>query len=382
MGSVFQALMFLSLTAGLVSGRDSDEEFQLGGDDAKEVSLEEKYPPPKRWLEGLSEMSSSHSPDSETWSNSIAICSIMRDENVTDVKEWLEYYQWLGVDHVFLTDNDSKDSNSIENTLKNAFPSDFLTFRTEQTPKAQLKAYAWCASEHREDFNWMAFFDVDEYLLLRDAHAADPMEGTEPDLKGFLDQYKMESGLVVNWIMVGPSGRKTRPEEGGVLKYYDQCVSKADRHIKTIANTWFLDGVATHPHNFHFREGGAPVNEKFVQLNEVWMVLPKNVQPNKWEGSQCEQAFDDKDPKLKAHCYQSASPLFRNGTVDSVALFHFATKSEEDFEKKVERGSGMSLAVKGQSYYTEIQQYAPNGHARMLPRLAKRFLTSESSHAL
>ena len=63
----------------------------------------------------------------------------------------------------------------------------------------------------------------------------------------------MEPGLSVNWIAVGPGGRGNRPQAGGVLPYYKQCVPGADRHVKTIANTWFLDGVALHPHNFHFR---------------------------------------------------------------------------------------------------------------------------------
>ena len=63
----------------------------------------------------------------------------------------------------------------------------------------------------------------------------------------------MEPGLSVNWIAVGPGGRGNRPRSGGVLPYYKQCVPDVDRHVKTIANTWFLDGVALHPHNFHFR---------------------------------------------------------------------------------------------------------------------------------
>lgn len=46
-----------------------------------------------RWLQGLPLMPATHSPESEEWSNSIAVCSIMRDENVTDVMEWVRYYR-------------------------------------------------------------------------------------------------------------------------------------------------------------------------------------------------------------------------------------------------------------------------------------------------
>lgn len=38
-------------------------------------------------------MPHSHSPDSPQWSNSFAVCAIMRDENITDVREWIHYYK-------------------------------------------------------------------------------------------------------------------------------------------------------------------------------------------------------------------------------------------------------------------------------------------------
>ena len=47
----------------------------------------------ERWLESLPAMSEGHSPDSPQWSNSFAVCAIMRDENITDVREWLRYYR-------------------------------------------------------------------------------------------------------------------------------------------------------------------------------------------------------------------------------------------------------------------------------------------------
>lgn len=37
------------------------------------------------------------------------------------------------------------------------------------------------------------------------------------------------------------------------LQAYQMCDPNVDTHIKTIANTYYLAGVAVHPHNFHFR---------------------------------------------------------------------------------------------------------------------------------
>jgi hypothetical protein len=48
----------------------------------------------QRWLEHLPPLSAEYSPESPTWNNSLAVCAIMRNENITDVREWLQYYRW------------------------------------------------------------------------------------------------------------------------------------------------------------------------------------------------------------------------------------------------------------------------------------------------
>ena len=45
------------------------------------------------WLSDLEVMKMVHSPSSPKWVNSIAVCAVMKNENVTDVTEWLRYYQ-------------------------------------------------------------------------------------------------------------------------------------------------------------------------------------------------------------------------------------------------------------------------------------------------
>ena len=85
-----------------------------------------------------------------------------------------------------------------------------------------------------------------------DGVATQCMACREP-LRDFLDKYKHEAGLAVHWIWVGPNGRATRPESGGVLPYYTLCDEEAAWQVKTIVNTFYLRGLATHPHNFMFR---------------------------------------------------------------------------------------------------------------------------------
>ena len=51
-------------------------------------------------------------------------------------------------------------------------------------------------------------------------------------LHEFLDGYKHDGGLAVHMVLVGPSGRETRPATGGVLPYYSQCGSEPERMVK------------------------------------------------------------------------------------------------------------------------------------------------------
>jgi hypothetical protein len=47
----------------------------------------------RSWLTDLPPLPNTFSPDSDNWSNSIAICAVMKDENITDVMEWIAYHQ-------------------------------------------------------------------------------------------------------------------------------------------------------------------------------------------------------------------------------------------------------------------------------------------------
>lgn len=75
--------------------------------------------------------------------------------------------RWLGVDHIFLTENRESPSKTLLPQLKDFIDSGFLTHIVEPMRKAQMKSFYDCAKANSEDYDWLAFFDVDEFLLLR-----------------------------------------------------------------------------------------------------------------------------------------------------------------------------------------------------------------------
>ena len=69
------------------------------------------------------------------------------------------------MDRVFLYENDDKPR--LEAALAPFIASGFLHYTLETEPKAQMKVYQDCIDKHAHEYNWMAFFDLDEFLLLR-----------------------------------------------------------------------------------------------------------------------------------------------------------------------------------------------------------------------
>jgi hypothetical protein len=79
-------------------------------------------------------------------------------------------FRWLGVDRVYLTEN----AHELERTLAKspalkAFADEgFLKLLLEPEPHAQIKVYDRCIRDLRSKYNWIAFFDLDEFLVVRE----------------------------------------------------------------------------------------------------------------------------------------------------------------------------------------------------------------------
>eukprot|EP00892_Ulva_mutabilis_P007298 jgi/Ulvmu1/4940/UM205_0002.1 len=291
---------------------------------------------------------------------SVAMCAAMKSENMTDVREWLLYYRWLGVDQVYLNENSDKPMPSTTKQLQDFVDEGFVTYSREARANSQLKIYYDCLSKHAHKHDWMAFFDMDEYVVL--------MDRPELKLPDFLRAYAAYPGLVVHWVFFGPSGRKTRPRSGGVLRSYTKCTGRGTRGLKTIVNTLFVANIAPHPHNFEFRDGMPPVDENFKPIahkpptNTGRMCSP--IPPARSAPGTAASALTAALPyKFAAldytvdsrghYCY--ARPGSGGGkagaSIEKIALFHYVTKSPVDFEAKVARGSGGGGGKKWTYFY-------------------------------
>eukprot|EP00892_Ulva_mutabilis_P011428 jgi/Ulvmu1/8658/UM046_0063.1 len=266
--------------------------------------------------------------------NSVALCTTMKSENSTDVREWLQYYRWLGVDHVYLTENVAEPSPQMVGQLRDFMDDGFVTYATEAIARAQTKVYYDCMRSHYHKHNWLSFFDMDEYLVLVD----------RPDLKlpEFLADYRSHAGLSVHWVVVGPSGQERRPAAGGVLRHYGQCSGHGSPWMKTIANTFFLTNIAYHPHNFEFRDDRLTVDEDHETIRKYTKRKMCSEVPPAISAAAAARGDTPKIRPGPGGKYCTGAPGFTAPThpIAKIALFHYITRSREDFVVKRSRGGG------------------------------------------
>ncbi len=178
----------------------------------------------------------------------VAIAAIVRDE-AAHVGEWARFHARAGVARFLIYDNGSTDG-TIE-ALRAALPSGALTVtpwaqvfsdaRMGREIHNQVLAYAHAASNFGGTFRWMAFIDVDEFLIPR---GADGIPAALEDLDAL-------PNISLPWHMFGRGGHATRPA-GGVLQAYTRraadpmCDLRGVRAFKCVVDPCRLTALRVH----------------------------------------------------------------------------------------------------------------------------------------
>lgn len=135
----------------------------------------------------------------------LCVAAIFKDE-APYIKEWIEYYKLLGVEHFRLYNNDSVDNylEVLEPYIREGdvtlvdWPSNSneLGSNYEWVWKTQLPALSDAIAHFSGISKWLAVIDLDEYIL--------PL--FDSDLVSFLTDYESFAGVLINWHNFGTSG--------------------------------------------------------------------------------------------------------------------------------------------------------------------------------
>ena len=189
--------------------------------------------------------------------NHLGLCAIAKDED-DYLREWIFHHYMIGVERFIIYDNESR--RPIAETLADLAAAKLVEVREIEGKSMQLPAYADCLRRDRDNFYWLGFLDLDEFIILK----------KHRDLRLLLAEYQEESGLALHWRVFGSSGHIRQPS-GLVLENFTGCLhqDQARMHVKCLLRPERVSRVVD-PHTFEFSHSGYCVDEnRFPILNAI-----------------------------------------------------------------------------------------------------------------
>lgn len=96
----------------------------------------------------------------------ILLCCIGRLENAY-IKEFVEYYKILGVTNICLFDNNYDGEEDFNDVIGDYIKDGFVILKDYRNRKVcQLDAYNECYKTYGGEYDWIAFFDIDEFMFI------------------------------------------------------------------------------------------------------------------------------------------------------------------------------------------------------------------------
>ena len=122
----------------------------------------------------------------------ICICTPVKNEN-RYIKEFVEHYKKYGIDKIFLYDNNNVDGERLDNVIGEYIKKGFvevLNYRGKIAP--HLKVMNDCYLRYYQIYDWLIFFDVDEFIHL----------SNYTNVKFYLqrDAFKKCEIIYLNWV--------------------------------------------------------------------------------------------------------------------------------------------------------------------------------------
>lgn len=134
----------------------------------------------------------------------VAVVLFVKDE-YSDIAGWIAWYQAFGVDQLYIYDDYSTDGTfEIIQTAAKLYNIQILRTNPIEQPNfywRQRDAYTQAVQLAKGKYDWIGFFDADEYVYLNHHDC----------FSDFLDQFPDADGVAINWCIYGNANKVTRP---------------------------------------------------------------------------------------------------------------------------------------------------------------------------
>jgi len=209
----------------------------------------------------------------------VLVCIAKNEDNY--IQEWVDYHLKLGFDNIVIYENDWDSNITNDNVIKIKVSG----------VKQQIPSYNNFIKTYKEAYDWCAFIDVDEFLVLK----------KHKNIHDFITDYKDQTAIGINWVLFGDSNLKTITEYS-VIKRFIMREDKPNVHIKSIVNLKKCNQMWVHHH------AGDCVDTNLKQINNT--------------------------------------PFNSDGPIDIAQINHYFTKTKEEFINKRNRGRADNGAIR------------------------------------
>jgi hypothetical protein len=153
--------------------------------------------------------------------------------NIDLLEPWLQYHFFIGFEHVYLIDNGSNPKLFEYATINNYMQQNKITYIHNPAPAYQLTGHNYVLQTYKHETQWMAFFDSDEFIVLKQ----------HDTIGDFMKNYEDFASVSIGWYIFG-SNNHIKHQPNLFEKYTLREVTSG--HYKTIAQTKYVTRMNYH----------------------------------------------------------------------------------------------------------------------------------------
>ncbi len=100
------------------------------------------------------------------YTGKILLCCIGKMEN-NYIREFVEHHKSIGFDNIVLYDNNDIDGEHFEDVISDYINSGYVILKDQRGKElVQIPSYTDCYNIYKDKYDWIAYFDIDEFLEL------------------------------------------------------------------------------------------------------------------------------------------------------------------------------------------------------------------------
>lgn len=168
-----------------------------------------------------------------------SICLLAKDEDLY-LEEWMNHHMSLGFEHIYIYDNGSK--TPIREFVQEHFDEtikDKITVIdfSEEKENIQSDCYNDFLKNHKSETRWCAFIDTDEFITLGDEYG---------NINQFLDTHQEETAIYIDFVEYGADGREKYSPEPVRERFTTPVKVRGNYARKVIVKPYKIDRFKTH----------------------------------------------------------------------------------------------------------------------------------------